>query len=79
MYIIKGHHREESGLLTVGTLLVDKLPDGSFVTADSGHRLQASKFKVAPGIEDVEITSPDSTLEFLPAAGQIERIGMALT
>ena len=77
MHIIKGHYRNESGDLSIGTLLVEQA-NGKFRDAESGARLVANHYAVAQGITGIEITSPDSLIEFLPDAGEIDRIGMSV-
>lgn len=77
MVIIKGHYRDESGLLEPGELHLE-MRDGEWRGAFSGHRLRARRYAVCAGIEGVEITSPDSLTEFLPGDGELQRIGMPI-
>lgn len=75
MRIIKGHYRNDSGTLSIGTLMVDSV-DGRFFEAESGATLEARRYSVSNEIEGIEIISPDSCIEFLPNEGEAERIGM---
>ncbi|WP_220816079.1 hypothetical protein [Pseudomonas paralcaligenes] len=77
MHIIKGHYRDESGLLEAGELMVEKTENG-WRHPESWARLEAARYAVARGIAGVEITSPDSLTEFLPNEGECERIGMEI-
>lgn len=78
MKIINGHYRDASGLLEPGSLHLEEF-DGQWRGAHSGHRLFARRYAVATGIRAIEITSPDALTEFVPDAGECERIGMPVT
>lgn len=78
MHIIKGHFRDESGMLQVGTLMVDMLNSGLFFEVETGFRLEAKRYAITKEYEGVEITSPDAVWEFLPDDGELDRIGMPI-
>lgn len=77
MYIIKGHYVTDSGTLEAGTLLVERNTDHyiDFV----GGRITAKRFAVTKDISDIELTSATSSWTFIPAGGELKRIGMAVT
>lgn len=77
MNIIKGYYRTDSGALEIGTLMVERSGE-SFVEAQSGFRLQAAQYAITRETSGVEVTSSDSLLQFVPATGELERIGMAV-
>lgn len=77
MHILKGHYRKDGGALEVGTLMVERNGD-RFIEAESGFRLHAAQYAITSELTGVEITSPDALLAFVPAAGECERIGMAV-
>lgn len=75
MHIIKGHYRNDSGALEVGTLMVDRVGK-SYIDAQGGFRLFAENYAVTSDTQGVQVTSPDAAFEFLPDAGELDRIGM---
>lgn len=75
MHIIKGYYRNESGDLSIGTLMIDNAA-GKFCDAEGGFPLRASRYAVTADTAGIEITSPQSVIQFLPDAGEVERIGM---
>ncbi len=83
MHIIKGHYRNEDGLLEPGRLMLEKVADG-WRSAEGLWRLEASKYVIcrdSVGVASVgiEIASPDSMTNFLPDEGECERIGMVVS
>ncbi len=83
MHIVKGHFRDESGLLEPGTLLAEKHADG-WRHPETLARMTAREYVVCrdhAGVATlgVEIDSPDAIWCFVPDPGECERIGMEVS
>ena len=80
MHILKGHWRDDQGLMTIGTLLVEK-KDGNFIVPDTGSRLYATAYAYCSDEDKtaVEITGPHVAWYFAADRGECERIGMPVS
>lgn len=76
VHILKGHYRNESGSLEVGTLVLHK--DGSRLLDETGGIISAAEYKVAQGVVGTEIVSDRGVWEFLPDDGECERVGLPI-
>lgn len=72
---IRGHYREEGGSLTPGSLVLIEV-SGKGVCTEGGGLVRARRFKVAEGVECVELYGPEIGFEFFPDEGECERVGI---
>lgn len=73
--VLKGHYREEGGSLTQGSLVLIDVP-GKGICTEGGLQLRARRYKVATGVEGIELYGPEIGFDFLPDEGECERVGI---